>query len=280
VLRPKSIILDLLSPRGRRPMGAAAIVKACSLFGITPNAARVTLARLCADRHLERVGHGEYAISGAAEEINRFVRSWRRLQSLVRPWSGEWIFAHLQRPAPASGRVALGRALRMARFAPVSPTLAVRPDNLRLELSEYHAALGNFGMPVGSFVARGELDDRALVARWTGELWPVERLRASHAKMSERLERSLARLDRIGFDRALVETFRLGGEAIREVVLDPLLPESIMPGAERARLLEAMLVYDRAGRSLWRRFNAQFERDQKTSSAPFQTIEIETAATG
>jgi phenylacetic acid degradation operon negative regulatory protein len=280
VLRPKSIILDLLSPRGHRPMGAAAIVGACGLFGITPNAARVTLARLCAEGRLERVGHGEYAISAAAQAVNRFVRSWPRLDSLLRPWSGEWIFAHLLRPAPAAGREALGRALRMARFAPASATLAVRPDNLRVELFEYRDRLANFGIPVPFFVARAELEDPPLAARWTDELWPVARMRAAHSKMAERLERSLARLGRIVFEHALVETFRLGGEAVRQLVLDPLLPEEIMPGAERVRLLEAMLAYDRAGRSLWRRFNARFELDLKTSSAPIQTSETETAATG
>jgi phenylacetic acid degradation operon negative regulatory protein len=280
VLRPKSIILDLLTPRGRRPMGAAAIIQACALFGITPNAARVTLARLCAEERLERVGHAEYAISAGAEQVNRFVRSWPRLQSLERPWSGGWIFAHLERPAPAASREALARALRMARFAPVSPTLAVRPDNLRLELADYRDALARFGAPVGFFVARAELDDLALVERWTAELWPVERLRAAHTRMAERLERSLARLPRIAFERALVETFRLGGQGIRHLVLDPILPEVIMPGAERARLADTMIAYDEAGRALWRRFNARFEQDRGAASAPFETIEIDTAAAG
>jgi phenylacetic acid degradation operon negative regulatory protein len=280
VVRSKSIVLDLLSPRGRRPMGAAAIVQACALFGITPNAARVTLARLCAEGRLDRVGHGEYAISGAAEGVNRLVRSWPRLQSLERPWNGGWIFAHLERPAPAAGRAALARALRMARFAPASPTLAVRPDNLRLDLSEHRDALGSFGLPVEFLVARAELDDLALVTRWTAELWPVARLRAAHARMTERLERSLARLDRISFERALVETFRLGGEAIRDLVLDPLLPEVIMPGAERVRLADTMIAYDEAGRALWRRFNSRFEQDRSAASAPFETIAIGAAATG
>jgi phenylacetic acid degradation operon negative regulatory protein len=278
VLRPKSIILDLLSPRGRRPMGAAAIVEACALFGITANAARVTLARLCAQERLERVGHGEYAISRAGEGLNRFVRSWPRLDSIVRQWNGAWIFAHLYHAPAASERDAAARALRMARLAPVSPTLAVRPDNLRIELSEYRAALSDFGMPAQVIVARAELEDPVVIARWTGELWPVVRLRASQARMAERLRRSFARLERIPFERALVETFRLGGEGIREVVLDPLLPEAIMPGAGRAELVDAMLAYDRAGRALWRRFNSRFERDQTAASAPFQTMEIDTAA--
>jgi phenylacetic acid degradation operon negative regulatory protein len=280
VVRPKSIILDLLSPRGRRPMGAAAIIQACALFGIKPNAARVTLARLCADGRLERVGHAAYAISGAAAPVNRLVRSWPRLHSLERPWDGGWILAHLERSAPAAGREAVARAFRMARFAPASPMLGVRPDNLRMDLREYRDTLENFGMPVAFFVARAELDDLDRVARWTNELWPVARLRASHTKMAQRLERSLARLEKIPFERALVETFRLGGEGIRELVLDPLLPDVIMPGAERARLVETMLAYDEAGRALWRRFNAQFEQDRSAASAPFQTIEIGTAATG
>lgn len=253
-------------------MGAAAIVEACALFGITANAARVTLARLCADGRLEHVGHGEYAISAAGEGMNRFVRGWPRLESLVRPWDGGWIFAHLMRVPARGERELAARALRMARLAPVSPTLAVRPDNLRVGLGEYQAALRRFGMAPGLVVARARVEDGEVASRWATGLWSVERLRAGHATMAERIERSLARLERISFERALVETFRLGGEAIRDLVLDPMLPEAIMPGLERARLTDAMVEYDRAGRALWRRFNARFGRGRAAASAPFESI--------
>ena len=41
------------------------------------------------------------------------------------------------------------------------------------------------------------------------------------------------------------------GRAIRQLVLDPLLPESIAPAAPRRALLEALRRYDRLGRACW-----------------------------
>jgi phenylacetic acid degradation operon negative regulatory protein len=49
----------------------------------------------------------------------------------------------------------------------------------------------------------------------------------------------------------MAESFRLGGAAIRQIVLDPLLPEPIVPAAERRALVEAVRRYDRIGRRVW-----------------------------
>jgi phenylacetic acid degradation operon negative regulatory protein len=51
---------------------------------------------------------------------------------------------------------------------------------------------------------------------------------------------------------ARVESFELGGAAIRQLLLDPLLPEPIAPEAERRALLESMRRYDSLGRRVWR----------------------------
>jgi hypothetical protein len=52
----------------------------------------------------------------------------------------------------------------------------------------------------------------------------------------------------------MVESFLLGGQAIRQLALDPLLPEPIVAAADRAALVETMRTYDRLGRACWRPF--------------------------
>ena len=52
----------------------------------------------------------------------------------------------------------------------------------------------------------------------------------------------------------MAETFLVGGRAIREIALDPCLPEAIAPEKERRALVAAMREYDRAGRACWREF--------------------------
>lgn len=265
-------MLDLLSPRGRRPIAAAALVEACALFGIGSNRARVTLARLAAEGRLEHAGRGAYALSRCAEAINRRVRAWTELDRTMRPWNGDWIVVHLERRPGARERAATSHALRFARMALATPTIAVRPDNLRLSDIELRDTLVEMGLRAPFFIVRGEAEAAAR-SRFAA-LWPVGELRAEQAKMAARLEKSIARIAGLPFERALTETFTLGGDGIRTLIMDPLLPETMMPPHERARLLATMRDYDRVGRKLWRRFMARFDSAGHTDSAPFETAEF------
>jgi hypothetical protein len=58
------------------------------------------------------------------------------------------------------------------------------------------------------------------------------------------------------------EAFLLGREVIRWVTLDPLLPEQMMPIAERDALVEAMIRYDEIGQALWRRYLGVAESEE------------------
>jgi phenylacetic acid degradation operon negative regulatory protein len=57
---------------------------------------------------------------------------------------------------------------------------------------------------------------------------------------------------------AMVESFLLGGRVIRQLVLDPLLPEPIVEAAERRALVGAMRRYDKVGHACWRSFFADY----------------------
>jgi hypothetical protein len=84
-------------------------------------------------------------------------------------------------------------------------------------------------------------------------------LQQGYAAALRDLERSLAQLDCMPRETALVQTYLLGGEAIRVLATDPLLPEQVMSGRTRAALTEAMLRYDAVGHALWRDFRAETE---------------------
>jgi len=270
VIKPRSIILDLLSPRGRRPISAAAIVEACALFGISSNNSRVALARLVADGRLDKVGPASYALSADAETFNRLVLGWSQIDKLEKGWNAKWTMVHLQRPPSTRAREYARRAYRFARVAEVNPTLAARPDNLRINHYDLRNTLVTFGLEGPFFVSCAEVDDYT-ASHWVMNLWHTDRLRAAHNRMAARIEASLVRLGKLSFEKALVESFIVGGEAIRALVLDPLLPEIFMPGRERNFVLQLMRVYDKVGRMLWRQFNERFEDSPKADFAPFQS---------
>ena len=270
MIKPRSAILDLLSPRGRRPISAAAIVEACALFGISSNNARVALARLVAAGRLDKVGPASYALSEDAEYFNRRVLGWSQIDKLDKGWNAKWTMVHLQRPPSTRTREYARRAYRFARVAEVNPTLAVRPDNLRLDHYDLRDTLIIFGLEGPFFVSCADVDDY-VAEQWVMHLWHADRLRAAHNRMAARIEASLVRLGRLPFEKALVESFIVGGEAIRALVLDPLLPEIFMPGRERNFVLRLMRAYDKVGRILWRQFNERFEDSPKADFAPFQS---------
>ena len=270
MIKPRSAILDLLSPRGRRPISAAAIVAACALFGISSNSTRVALARLVADGRLDKVGPASYALSEDAEAFNRYVLGWSQIDRLEKGWNTKWMMVHLERPPSTRTREYARRAYRFARVAEVNPTLAARPDNLRINHYDLRNTLVTFGLEGPFFVSCAEVDDYT-ASHWVMNLWHADRLRAAHNRMAARIEASLVRLGKMSFEKALVESFIVGGEAIRALILDPLLPEIFMPGRERNFVLEVMRAYDKIGRTLWRQFNERFEDSPKVEFAPFQS---------
>jgi DNA-binding transcriptional regulator PaaX len=67
------------------------------------------------------------------------------------------------------------------------------------------------------------------------------------------LEASEKRLDALSRERALIETFTVGGRAIKILFDDPLLPAALLPARWRGdELRERFARYDRIGRARWR----------------------------
>ena len=92
----------------------------------------------------------------------------------------------------------------------------------------------------------------AAAERTARGLWDVAVLEASYEATRARLEASAARLPTLSREAAMAESFRLGGEAVRRIVLDPLLPHPIVDVDARRALVDEMRRYDRIGRDCWK----------------------------
>lgn len=251
----KSVVLDLLStlPKGSMPVGT--LVAAGALFGLAENAIRVTLTRLLASGLVERDERGQYRLGARAGAVSRQVASWKRLGDRMRTWDGGWIAVHtggLGRADRAAGR-RRDRALHFLGLRELSPGLAVRPDNLAGGVAATREQLYALGLDATApvFVVR-DLDDAT--ARRACALWPATSLVQTWRTTRLELERSERHLPQLPLERAMVESFLVGGRAIRLLVLDPLLPERIVPARERDLLLATLRRYDRLGRTVWAQF--------------------------
>ena len=270
----RTLILDLLSTLRRGTMPVAALVEAGALFGIPSNTVRVALARLLAAGQVARDERGRYRLGAGAEPVERRVRSWRDLDRAARAWDGSWLAVH-HGASPAGRRRSDGRgrerALRLLGFRALVPGLSLRPNNLRSDVHAVRDELHALGLPAGDLVAelRGLDDTTAARAR---ALWPVARLRAAYRQSLRELAASEKRLGALPAEQAMVESFLLGRRIIRELVLDPLLPDVIFPPDDRDALVDAVRAYDRLGRAAWAGFLKRF--DVPHIGAPLETHRI------
>lgn len=277
----KSLILDLLSTLKGGAMPVRALVGAGALFALEENGIRVALTRLLASGLVERDERGQYRLAARAQALNRQVTSWRTLEERIRPWDGGWVAvltAGLPR-RPRRGVEQRARALRLIGFRSLAPGLEIRPDNLVGGVAAVRAQLYAVGLDRSAPVfALGQLDpERA--ARAAG-LWDVAALRRAYRLACRRIARSERRLLGLPRPRAMNESFRLGGQVIRQLVLDPLLPEPMVPAAERLALVAAMRRYDRAGRACWADFLRDFAVLQQRAPADVRLAETPSELAG
>jgi len=251
----KSLILDLLSTMGGAAIPVRALVHAGELFGVGENGIRVELARLGARGIVERDERGRYRVTQQVAAVQSHVRAWSRVEERMTAWDGGWIGVHTGALKRSDRRAARRRhrAFDFLGFRELDPGLWIRPDNLRGGVAEVRRQLEALGLDPSAIIFALDALDDATEAR-ARRLWDVARLRASYRSMRGALAASERRIPRLTAERAMVETFTLGGRAIRVLVLDPLLPEPIVPAPERRALVEAMRRYDRVGRDCWRPF--------------------------
>ena len=252
--KPRQLILDLLLAADGGPLSARDAVIACSLYGISENSTRVALARLVADDLLEIEERAQYRLSPKAHELADDVAAWRSVEQRIRPWSGGYIVVHsgaLGRSDRARLR-ARQRALDMLGFRELERGLHIRPDNVERNLDAVRKRLLVLGLEreasvfqAGGFDAAGEARIR--------RLWNCTVLNKRYRQLRQELEDWMRHCDTLEPRRAAREAFLVGGQAIRQIVYDPLLPEPFVDAAARHEFIETVRRFDLLGRSIWRR---------------------------
>jgi phenylacetic acid degradation operon negative regulatory protein len=270
VRRPtaKSLTLDLLSSLRGGAMPVSALVGAAALFEIDENALRVAIARLLSAGQIARDERGQYRLGEAARVVDARVRGWRGAEQRVTRWSGGWFMVRNGTLPPPRSRERRARehALRLLGFSELLPGIELRPDNLRSSARELHAELRELGLEPDALVALVRELDPVSDAR-ARRLWKREAFALAYQRSLHELQASEARLARMPESKAMVESFLLGGRVIRELVLDPLLPEPFAPEEQRRALVQAMRRYDRVGRRAWASFLARHGAPHVSSPA-------------
>jgi phenylacetic acid degradation operon negative regulatory protein len=256
------ILLEMLSaaPKG---LPVAALIEACDVLGMSANVVRVALARLKRQGLCEATARGSYRLGPAALPLEREVQRWRAVEEGLVRWSGGWIAVH-SAAVPKSDRAAAlkrERALRLLGFRELADDLHVRPDNLAGGAAALRLRLAELGLDPREPVFRIEELDEELQRRALA-LWDAPALERRYRSMTAKLADEAARLPAIELRHAARRAFLLGGDAIRLIVADPLLPRPIVDEALRAGFFAEMRRFDRLGRSLWRSLLARHAEAQ------------------
>ncbi len=251
----RSLVLDVLSAVGGQDVPVRALVRVAEVFSISDNSLRVALARLLTDGKVENNDRGCYGLAPAAFPVQRHVTSWSRLQDRLLPWRGGWIGVHTAGLGKRD-RTAVRhrqRAIDFIGLRELSSGLWVRPDNLRGGAAGVRDELVDLGLEKSAVVFAASDFDQSTESR-ARRLWDSAAIQRGYAKTRRELEASGARLHCLPLEKAMLETFALGGGAIRQLAFDPLLPEPIVSAKSRRELIEAMRAYERTGRQCWQRF--------------------------
>ena len=82
-------------------------------------------------------------------------------------------------------------------------------------------------------------------------LWDVAALHHAYGELLAQVEGSLRRQPTLELGAAARESLLLGRTVIARLARDPLLPDALMKGDARHRLVQAMDAYQQASRSVW-----------------------------
>lgn len=248
---PKSLVLDLFRvvPPDRE-VAVRDLVAVTGLFDITANATRVAVARLASSGVLDSPRRGHYRLSSNAARLGDWVEAWRDGEGRMRAWDGGWLAAALPPGLERPTRNQSQRALERFGFRPELAGLFVRPDNLAPPIGRLREQLADHGIARDAeLFVMSELSPR--MARRFAALWPVGDLEWQRREQSSALRASAETIADKPEAAGLVESFLLGGAAIRLLARDPLLPEAIASGDARRELTAVMREYDQLGRTLW-----------------------------
>jgi phenylacetic acid degradation operon negative regulatory protein len=195
-LTARSVALSTLLGYHPPALPVSALVKVGELLGIADRATRVALTRMVRDGDVT-VDNGVYRLS------ERLLRRQAQQDALTSPptrrWTGGWELAE---------RVALRKSMVRHRMGELREGVWMRPDNLSRELDGVIADQCEF------FVCQNSDSPSLAASLWDLPGWAAE------------TDRLLTVLDDA---ESLAEGFIATAEVIRHLLLDPYLPDELLP---------------------------------------------------
>ena len=205
-LTARSLALSTLLGYHPPELPVSALVRVGELFGITDRATRVALTRMVRD--------GDVTVDGGVYRLStRLLRRQAQQDEISSPpnrrWAGEWEMAVVTGAARSlAERVALRKSMVRYRMGELREGVWMRPDNLSRQLDGVIVEQCEF------FVGRHPDSARLAGSLWNLPGWDAEARRL---------------LVVLNGAESLTEGFMATAEVIRHLLLDPQLPDELLP---------------------------------------------------
>lgn len=248
----KKLILGLLLAREGAAMSVREAIAACALFSITENNVRVALVRLSAERLIESHGRGAYVLGPAATATASEVYHWHQAPQRLREWQGRYICIDaggLPR-GPRKAQRQREWALNLLGARELERGLYLRPDNLHGGASRIRQRLAGLGLEPSLAVFVADQFDQRRQER-IDQLWDCAALNQTYRQERAHLQQWLAGCESLEPDVAARESYLIGGRAIRQLVFDPWLPDSMIDASARQQFFETVRRFDETGKQIW-----------------------------
>lgn len=254
---PRLLIMRLLTVADNHTLNISEAILAGTVFGITENSIRVTMARLVQAELAEAIAPATYRLGPKAQKLGDDVASWHTSNTKTMKSDGSWI-AVATGGLPRSDRKILrarDRALSLLGFRQLDKGLYIRPNNLHGGINGVRKRLLNLGLGKEAIIFKADdFDDQR--QKKALALWSDMQLVTHYKEMSAQLNEWLANKDNLSADTALREVFMLGDAAIRSVIFDPLLPAPLVDETARQQCFDTVRRFNDEGRRLWLAFFA------------------------
>jgi phenylacetic acid degradation operon negative regulatory protein len=228
------------------------LIRAAALFDIDENRTRVALHRLRTKGLIESRERGTYHVNPRSA-VYAEAFGWRTALARLQPWDGHWIAVHTA-PLPRADKTIArrrDRATRMVGLRELVPGLLVRPDNLQGGVEAARERLTALGLEEEAAIFRVDaLGPHERVARG---LWDSLLLDLRYREHLDRLNQLSDAFSTIAPEEAARQAWIVGGRAVLDIVLDPLLPEPLVDPALRDRFVSRMAAFDDQARETWGR---------------------------
>ncbi len=251
-LSATTLLVTVLGLFPRRTLTAKRLIEIGALFDHSERSIRVGLARLTADGRIDARERGVYAVSAETRGVLDELTAWKTIERRLLPWDGTWLAVHTAGVQRVE-RKRLRRhetALRLRGFRALDDSIWFRPANLSGGLAVVKQALLKLGVDDQAVVLHVSELDEGLATR-VPALWDVRLLRGEYRASLDMIRRSGKRLGKLELYAGMVETLQVGRHVVRQILLDPLLPDEMIGNTHRRDLIGEMTAYDDRGKSVW-----------------------------